>query len=83
MFADALRDGLVTVNVFAQLRLPRSRGRKDIVALTEAEVTALAELALNPLMELEDSTRVPRDGVVGGLRRYATGRDVRVAARRH
>jgi integrase len=54
MFADALRDGLVSVNPFAQLRLPRSRGRKDITALTEAEVTALADLALDPRMELDE-----------------------------
>ena len=57
MFADALRDGLVQINPFAQLRLPRSRGRKDIVAMTEADVIALADLALDPLMELEDFGR--------------------------
>lgn len=54
MFGDALRDGLVTLNPFAQLRLPTSRGRKDIVALTEAELVQLADLALDPRMELED-----------------------------
>jgi integrase len=57
MFGDALRDGLVEINPFAQLRLPTSRGRKDIVALTEAELTALADLALDPRMELEDFGR--------------------------
>jgi integrase len=54
MFADALRDNLVQTNPFAQLRLPRSRGRKDITSLTEVEVVALADLALNPRMELEE-----------------------------
>jgi integrase len=54
MFADAMRDGLVDRNPFAQLRLPRSRGRKDIIALTETEVIALADLALDPRMELKE-----------------------------
>ena len=54
MFADALRDGLVQINPFAQLRLPRSRGRKDITAMTESDVIALADLALDPRMELEE-----------------------------
>jgi len=52
MFGDAVRDGLIAANPFANLRLPGSRGRKDIVALTERELTALADLALNPRMEL-------------------------------
>jgi len=54
MFGDAVRDGLTTVNPFSALRLPQSRGRKDIVALTEAELTALADVALDRRMELED-----------------------------
>jgi integrase len=54
MFGDALRDGLVTQNPFSDLRLPQSRGRKDIVALTEAELGALADSALDERMELED-----------------------------
>lgn len=52
MFGDALRDGLVDINPFANLRLPGSRGRKNIVALTESELDALADLALDPRMEL-------------------------------
>jgi integrase len=52
MFGDALRDGLVDFNPFAQLRLPGSRGRKDIVALTETELLKLADLALDDRMEL-------------------------------
>lgn len=52
MFGDAVRDGLIQANPFANLRLPGSRGRKDIAALTERELTALADLALDPRMEL-------------------------------
>ena len=52
MFGDAVRDGLVEVNPFAELRLPGSKGRKDIVALTEAELVALADTALLPAMEM-------------------------------
>ena len=54
MFGDAVRDGLLDSNPFAQLRLPGSRGRSDIVALTELELQELAELALAPRMELGD-----------------------------
>jgi integrase len=52
MFADALRDGLVEINPFANLRLPKSKGRKDIVALTEPDLDALADTAIDPRMEL-------------------------------
>lgn len=54
MFGDAMRDGLVSSNPFAALRLPQSRGRRDIVALTEKELIALADLVLDHRMELED-----------------------------
>jgi integrase len=54
MFGDALRDGLVDRNPFAELRLPGSKGRKDIIALTERELTDLADLALEERMELGD-----------------------------
>lgn len=54
MFGDALRDGLVTINPFSNLRLPGSRGRKDLVALTEQELHALADVALDDRMELGD-----------------------------
>lgn len=54
MFGDAVRDGLVAANPFAALRLPQSRGRKDITALTETELKALADLTLDPRMELGD-----------------------------
>jgi len=54
MFGDAMRDGIVDLNPFANLRLPGSRGRKDIVALTEPELTALADVALSSEMEMGD-----------------------------
>lgn len=46
MFGDAMRDGLIPSNPFAELRLPGSKGRKEIRALTEPELKALAGLAL-------------------------------------
>lgn len=52
MFADALEDGLIATNPFANLRLTGSRGRQDIIALTERELIALADIALSPGMEL-------------------------------
>lgn len=46
MFNDAVRSELAPSNPFAGLGLERSRGRADIVALTEEELNLLAELAL-------------------------------------
>lgn len=46
MFADAMNDGLVDTNPFANLRLPGSEGRKRIVALTEPELHGIADQAL-------------------------------------
>ena len=44
MFNDAINDGLHPgPNPFANLRLEQSRGRKDLVALTEEELDELAE----------------------------------------
>jgi integrase len=57
MFGDAVRDGLIQANPFAQMRLPGSRGRADIVALTEHEVGLLADVALHPGMELAGFAR--------------------------
>src|ERR1700733_11314291 len=57
MFGDALRDGLIGLNPFATLRLPGSRGRKDIVALTEPELLDLADLTLDERMELSEYAR--------------------------
>lgn len=47
MYADALRDGFVIANPFAQLRIPVPEGRKHIDVLTEAEVVKLADTALD------------------------------------
>ncbi len=44
MWADALRDGLCQHNPFTNLRLETPKGRKDITALTEAEIEQLAAL---------------------------------------
>lgn len=57
MFSDAMRDGLIDMNPFTQLRLPGSRGRKDIVVLTEAELVELADVALSDEMELGEYGR--------------------------
>jgi integrase len=47
MFNDAINDGLHPgPNPFANLRLEQSRGRKDLVALTEDELHELADTAL-------------------------------------
>jgi integrase len=47
MFNDAINDGLHPgPNPFANLRLEQSRGRKDLIALTLAELDQLAETAL-------------------------------------
>lgn len=64
MFGDAVRDGLVDINPFSNLRLPGSRGRKDIVVLTESEVVDLADVALDPRMELGDYAPVYRAQVL-------------------
>ena len=46
MFNDAVKDGLVATNPFSNLGLRKSRGRRDIKTLTEAEVADLADGAL-------------------------------------
>lgn len=46
MFSDAMREeGLIEVNPFAKLRLPTSRGRKDIEIPSPAEIDRLVEIA--------------------------------------
>ncbi|MGH2878986.1 MAG: tyrosine-type recombinase/integrase [Solirubrobacteraceae bacterium] len=54
MFGDAVRDGLIPFNPFAELRLPGSKGRKDLEVLGEDELGTLAQLAFDPRMELDD-----------------------------
>lgn len=64
MFGDAVRDGLLETNPFANLRLPGSKGRKEIIALTESELTGLADLALDDRMELGEYAPVYRATVL-------------------
>jgi len=45
MLGDAFRDGLIPSNPLAEMRLPSSRGRRDLVALTEEEVFRLVAVA--------------------------------------
>lgn len=46
MFTDAINDGLhAGPNPFSNLRLEQPRGRRDLVALTEAELVRLADCA--------------------------------------
>lgn len=44
-WADAQRDGIVEQNPWSDLRLPRSRGRADIQALSNVEVDRLCAIA--------------------------------------
>lgn len=46
MFQDALDEEIITENPFTNLRLPQSRGRKDLVAITEGRLYELADSAL-------------------------------------
>jgi integrase len=46
MFNDALNEECVSTNPFANLRLDKRRGRRDLVVLSEAEVHDLANTAL-------------------------------------
>lgn len=46
MFSDAMNVGVVTANPFSNLRLPQSRGRKDLEVIKEAELHDLADRAL-------------------------------------
>ncbi len=45
MYTNAKRDGLVDDNPFTGLGLEQSRGRRDLVVSTEAEVDGLADIA--------------------------------------
>ena len=64
MFNDAKRDGLIESNPFADLRIPKGKGRKDIIVLTESELQTLAGLALHPAMELGEYGREYRAQVL-------------------
>ena len=45
MWADAVRDGFTRENPWTNMRLKQSRGRRDIKALTEAQVQELTQTA--------------------------------------
>ena len=49
LFADATRDGLIALNPFTDLRLETPKGRKDLTALSEDEIAALASAAVKAL----------------------------------
>ena len=46
MLNDAIDVGLITQNPFARLGLEQSRGRRDLVVLSEEELSELADHAL-------------------------------------
>lgn len=45
MLGDAFRDGLIPANPLAGMRLPSSRGRRDLEVLSEADVLRLVNVA--------------------------------------
>lgn len=78
MLGDAFRDGLIQANPLAEMRLPSSRGRRDLVALTEQQVFQLiataekthgkyGELIYGPMVQFAAYTGV-RPGELHGLR---------------
>ena len=85
MFSDAINDGLHPgPNPFSNLRLEQSRGRKDLIALTEGELNALAGAALDVHGEFGPTFRAMvvfaayvglRPGELCALERGDIGRD--------
>lgn len=78
MLGDAHRDGLIAANPLSGMRLPGSRGRRDIEALSEAQVLRLVEVAdevhgeygrnvYGPMIQLAGYTGA-RPGEIHGLR---------------
>lgn len=78
MLGDAFRDGLIPANPLAGMRLPASRGRRDLVALTEQQVFQLVataekthgrygELVYGPMVQFAAYTGL-RPGELHGLR---------------
>lgn len=78
MLGDAFRDGLIPSNPLAGMRLPSSRGRRDIEALTEEQVRHLIRVAsrvhgkygehvYGPMVQLAAYTGL-RPGEIHGLR---------------
>jgi hypothetical protein len=52
MFGDAVNDGMLESNPFANLCLSTGRGRKDITAITEKQLNHLADTATSEAIEL-------------------------------
>jgi integrase len=85
MFTDAINDQLHSgPNPFSNLRLEQSRGRKDLIALTEGQLTELGEKALEVHGEFGHSFRAIvifaayvglRPGELCALERADIGRD--------
>jgi integrase len=85
MFSDAINDGLHPgPNPFSNLRLEQSRGRKDLIALTEDELNELGGKALEVLDEFGPTFRAMivfaayvglRPGELCALERCDVGRD--------
>ena len=85
MFNDAINDGLHPgPNPFSNLRLEQSRGRKDLIALTEVELSELGSKALDVHGEFGPTFRAMvvfaayvglRPGELFALERSDIGRD--------
>jgi integrase len=69
MWADAVRNGIAGENPWTNMRIPQSRGRRDLVPLTEPELHELASVAgeMGPLVLTLGYTGL-RPGELCGLR---------------
>lgn len=78
MLGDAFRDGLIAANPLAGMRLPSARGRRDLEALSEADVLRLinvatathgcyGELVYGPMVQFAAYSGL-RPGEIHGLR---------------
>jgi integrase len=78
MLGDAFRDGLIPANPLAGMRLPSSRGRRDLIALSEPDVLRLinvatgthgryGELVYGPMVQFAAYSGL-RPGEIHGLR---------------
>lgn len=70
MLGDAYRDGLMPSNPLTDMRLPGSRGRRDIVALSEQQIARLVEAAVKVHGEYGERVYGPMIVIAGytGLR---------------
>ena len=72
MFNDALDDGLCDINPFAKLGLDQSKGREDIIVLTQKELDELAGLR-GPHVRPGTRRRGRGADQVGGVHVHAAG----------